>query len=786
MSEVHDRLDSWKAIAEYLDHDPTTVMRWAKERGLPVYVVPGQGQRHRAVYAYKGEIDAWLKKPAPPGLRVDERKNQSEIPRGTRNDNRPMGDLADSRDAAGQNDRHNRVERPEEAGAEEASERAGPPEASVSVDVLNGGLRNPSGRAGDESPRGLPGDVESANDVNSRARFLAPLGMTTVTNGSLGNGLPGNGSLANGPLAKGSPANGSVINGSLSSWLGRRRSFWAVFVGGAILAAVAAWAWLRLPGPEPKVLGIEQLTNDGFEKRPGVVTDGARIYFIEDSRDGWVIAEIPSSGGSPTAVAKANGDSALQDISPERTELLVIHEAALRPGSVWILPLLAGSARRLGSIQAISAAWSPDGAALAYTTDDGLYLCDANASNSRRIVAMSGRVEGVRWSPDGRRLCLTRASSNETTLWVVDRDGKGLRRLFSGEDISYGASFGLWTPDGKYFIFQAYHADREASWGLRIASGLLKRNEQATWLGPAGEDLSSTTMSQDGSRLYGVAMTMPRYQIERFDAQSTQLVRFLPDVPTNALDFTKDGQWIAYVDDHGRLWKSRNGGGEKVQLTLPPLEVQLPRWSPDGKWVAFMGRYPGQPFKVRVVSAEGGPYGPVTSTDAAEGAPTWSPDGSRLAFGGLVSPQSRTSGPLVIHVFDLKERHLSFVPGSEGLWTARWSPDGRHIAALTEDARSLMLFDFRTGKWTKLLSLGQICDLLWSRKGTSLYLAATPLGGELALFRVKIPGHQAERLTGMAGGGLSVPLGLAPDDSPLVARRVSSEEIYALECQFPK
>jgi L-alanine-DL-glutamate epimerase-like enolase superfamily enzyme len=83
MSEkVHDRLDSWKAIAEYLDRDTTTVMRWAKERGLPVYFVPGGGQRHRAVYAYKTEIDAWLKKPAPLGLRVDERKNQGEIPRG--------------------------------------------------------------------------------------------------------------------------------------------------------------------------------------------------------------------------------------------------------------------------------------------------------------------------------------------------------------------------------------------------------------------------------------------------------------------------------------------------------------------------------------------------------------------------------------------------------------------------------------------------------------------------------------------------------------------------------
>ena len=116
MSEVHDRLESWKAIAEYLDHNPATVMRWAKERGLPVYVVPGEGQRRRAVYAYKGEIDAWLKKPAPPGLRADERKN--EIPREARNDNRPLGELADGGDAARQNDRHNRVQRPEEAQGE--------------------------------------------------------------------------------------------------------------------------------------------------------------------------------------------------------------------------------------------------------------------------------------------------------------------------------------------------------------------------------------------------------------------------------------------------------------------------------------------------------------------------------------------------------------------------------------------------------------------------------------------------------------------------------------------
>jgi hypothetical protein len=101
MSEkVHERLDSWKAIAEYLDRDPTTVMRWAKERGLPVYTVPGDGQRRRAVYAYKREIDAWLKKSVTAGSRVNERTDQSGIPRSARNDSQPLGELADGGSAA--------------------------------------------------------------------------------------------------------------------------------------------------------------------------------------------------------------------------------------------------------------------------------------------------------------------------------------------------------------------------------------------------------------------------------------------------------------------------------------------------------------------------------------------------------------------------------------------------------------------------------------------------------------------------------------------------------------
>lgn len=58
MHTKHGRLDSWKAIASYLGRDVSTVIRWEKERGLPVHRVPGGGRQ--AIFALTSELDAWL------------------------------------------------------------------------------------------------------------------------------------------------------------------------------------------------------------------------------------------------------------------------------------------------------------------------------------------------------------------------------------------------------------------------------------------------------------------------------------------------------------------------------------------------------------------------------------------------------------------------------------------------------------------------------------------------------------------------------------------------------
>src|SRR5579862_1377351 len=57
--QSNGRLDSWKAIAQYLGRDVRSVQRWERERGLPVYRVPGQ--RGGAVFAYEHELEEWLR-----------------------------------------------------------------------------------------------------------------------------------------------------------------------------------------------------------------------------------------------------------------------------------------------------------------------------------------------------------------------------------------------------------------------------------------------------------------------------------------------------------------------------------------------------------------------------------------------------------------------------------------------------------------------------------------------------------------------------------------------------
>jgi Tol biopolymer transport system component len=205
-------------------------------------------------------------------------------------------------------------------------------------------------------------------------------------------------------------------------------------------------------------------------------------------------------------------------------------------------------------------------------------------------------------------------------------------------------------------------------------------------------------------------------------------------------------------------------------------------WSPDGKWIAFRGRTPGGRTKIYLVPSGGGPAQPLTSDDVEQGVPSWSPDGSRLAFGDVPEQFGRPSGSEALHVYDLTRRTVTTVPDSHGLWTSRWSPNGRYLSALTIRGQRLTIFDFASGKW-RPLPADHVDNPNWTRDGAFIYYVTE--GQNRALRRVRVADGVVEEVVNLEGYPTTTAWwsGLSLDDEPIILQAPGGVQIYALDVE---
>ena len=580
----------------------------------------------------------------------------------------------------------------------------------------------------------------------------------------------------------------------------RQRPQWlkwaaALISAAVIVAAVLAYLAIR-PLPQPKVLGSRQVTTDSRRKF-GLVTDGSRLYFNGELASSYALYQVSSSGGETAQVPTPFQIPVLSDISPDGSELLVfnVNLTGPRPAStLWILPVLGGSPRRFGDFLAQSAAWSPNGQQIAYASGPDLYLVKPDGTESRKLVTANGEVSDLRWSPDGSRLRFTEQDpTGSTSLWEVATNGSHLQPLLPGWNSPPEECCGNWTPDGKYYVFESLRNGKRNVWAMREK----KRLFQETNFGPmqltAGPmDLGVPLPSRDGKKVFVVG-GQARGELVHYDGKSRQFVPYLSGISGDQLDFSRDGKWVAYLTfPDGTLWRSKLDGSERLQLSSPPLQALMPRWSPDGKRIAFYGGSPGKPTKIYVVSADAGSPRQVTRGDRNDADPTWSPDGNSLVFGGLpFSGEATPVGGWSLYHLDLKTNQVSTFASPEGLYSPQWSPSGRHLAALRAGPESLWLFDPATQRWTELAK-GPVGFHNWSRDESYIYFDNLVYSKEPIVQRVRVSDGKLERVVGLqsagrlVSGGIIEPWsGLGPDDSPLVLRDVGTQEIYALDVDLP-
>jgi Tol biopolymer transport system component len=405
---------------------------------------------------------------------------------------------------------------------------------------------------------------------------------------------------------------------------------WIAFAAGAFIkkVSVAGGTPLQLaPVPSTNVRGIAWAGNDA----------------IVIGRNNGVMLRAPAAGGDTARLpGRPIGGTVVDErwpvvLADGRTIVFVAYGGGFLGGSrIWVRsvdrddrsPLdLVGSAP-LGMIDDELLYVSPSSAVTAVKFDarrrrlEGAprpvldqVLTDPTSANARAVLSIDGSLiyqggsiaaslviadehgatqpllseeraySHPRFSPDGRRVAVEIAQGGGSDVWVFDRVSKTLTRLTSGGGSANDRP--EWTHDGKRILFRS----------TREATGLW-------WLPADRSDSAERLLRLAGQQI-------------------------------NEGVFSPDGQWLLYRTNNPTipqdLWYRRVSGDTTRHAFITSQWYETaPRFSPNGKWVAYQSEESGT--REVYVTPFPGP-GPRIQVSVAGGSePVWSPDGRRLFY----------------------------------------------------------------------------------------------------------------------------------------------------------
>jgi len=260
------------------------------------------------------------------------------------------------------------------------------------------------------------------------------------------------------------------------------------------------------------------------------------------------------------------------------------------------------------------------------------------------LPQLTAGPSSLAWSPDGAQLVY----SMQGGLWVQDPGTATARQVTAGPGYDYQPD---WSPDGSSVIFARYLDDAVELYLLDMASGRVSRltgggavNVEPRW-SPDGSRIAWVSAQSDGrfrlytgrvvdGRLAGEPLfderrsTRPRYYYSEFDHQLSPV-------------WSPDGSELIYVSNPenaygtGGLWRYRQGSGEPaVAVRLEETSWKArPDWARDGKrviWSSYEGRQWHQLWLT--TSAGGGDPVPLTYGEFDVTSARWAPDGRSIAY----------------------------------------------------------------------------------------------------------------------------------------------------------
>jgi dipeptidyl aminopeptidase/acylaminoacyl peptidase len=157
-----------------------------------------------------------------------------------------------------------------------------------------------------------------------------------------------------------------------------------------------------------------------------------------------------------------------------------------------------------------------------------------------------------------------------------------------------------------------------------------------------------------------------------------------------------DGAWVAYVvttndrqSDEARsaIWMVSWDGKERLALTAATDGTAKPRWSPDGRYLAFMSTPAGSDkAQIMLLDRRGGDARPLTSVTGEIGDYAWAPDGKRLVLTMEPGDSGSASKPIVIDALHFKQDEAGYVRSGSARHLYLFDVDAKRLDPLTADA----------------------------------------------------------------------------------------------------
>ncbi len=563
----------------------------------------------------------------------------------------------------------------------------------------------------------------------------------------------------------------------------RSRWLWPAAI--AVIMTVAVTIRLTRAPSVPVVESVVQLTNDARSKAGSVETDGARIYFNEGPSGSFRIAQVSVNGGQTGEVATNLVNPQVSGLTADGSALLLWIAAPIPTrGTMWLLPLPAGEARRLGETDVTGVGLLPDGRIL-YAIDSTVFVADKNGLNPRKLEEVSKYSLDSHISSNGKQFVFAARDSNAHTsaIYEATSDGTGVQRVLKGgQGLPSEICCPRSTVDGKYLLFSGQSEGRWDVWALSREKRLLGDSPAPIQLTNGPVSYSSFNVSRDGKQIFAVG-EQRRGELVRYDARVRDFVPYLGGISGYDPTFSQDGKWVAYVSypEH-TLWRSRADGRDRLQLTYPPQVVVFPRISPDGSKIAFAVE-----GVVYVVSINGG--APQKITDNAT-APDWSPDGNLLTISNTRPESEGAASRFQPRIVDLRSGTVSVLPDSQGI-VGPWFVSQDVLIGVSEDQSKVLVFNFKNQKWSDLVSSPDKF-VNWEPSPDGKYFFYQTGGSDSRIFRMRMEDHTVKEVASLRDFRAvddpyegNTQLSVTQDYSVILTRDIGTQEVYAISMKWP-